>query len=364
MTLENEINTEIARTRTNALYKSGITGLIGITMIMFYFVIFSWGDIGGNILIIWISAFLFMVFLRLALTYKYRKAISSANIKIEQIEKWEKYFYYSLLLTGALWGSIAFLPFNDNYLSNLLFVTIVMITLSGSSIALYSHSYRSMITYLFITLVPVSIMLLLVGEKKSVIVAIAIFTFLAMMVKITRGLNITLLDNIRLGIVNRNMSLRDPLTGLGNRRRLEIFVEKLIPISARKNNQFSVVLMDIDHFKKYNDENGHHAGDVLLCAVSEIITDEIRSSDLAIRFGGEEFLVLMPETEIEQAFAIAQRISAEIMETTDVTISGGVARHKPSENFEDTVRRADNALYLAKRNGRDLIEMASDSILD
>ena len=364
MTLENEINTEIARTRVNALFQSGITGLIGVVFTMIMFVLFAWNDVDKTVLISWLFVFLFMVTVRAILTYRYRQSAVFVGAEIKQIEKWEKYFYYSLLMTGALWGSIAFFPFEGNHLLNLLFATIAMISLSGGAIALYSHSYRAMITYLFITLMPVAIMLLLTGEKKSFVVALAIIIYSMMMIKIIRGLNTTLLDNIRLSIVNRNMSLRDPLTGLGNRRRLEIFVEKLIPISARKNNQFSVVLMDIDHFKKYNDENGHHAGDVLLCAVSEIITDEIRGSDLAIRFGGEEFLILMPETEIEQASAIAQRISAEIMETTDVTISGGVARHKPSENFEDTVRRADSALYLAKRNGRDLIEIASDSILD
>lgn len=364
MTLENEINTEIARTRVNALYQSGITGIIGIVFTMISFVVFAWNDVDENILIAWVFAFLFMVIFRAILTYRYRSSPSSANAGIEQIEKWEKYFYYSLLVTGALWGSIAFFPFEGNHLLNLLFATIAMISLSGGAIALYSHSYRAMITYLFITLIPVAIMLLLVGEKKSYVVAVAIFIYLVVMIKIIKGLNTTLLDNIHLSIVNRNMSLRDPLTGLGNRRWLEIFVEKLIPMSTRKNQPFCVLLMDLDHFKQYNDTQGHHAGDVLLCAVSEIITDEIRSSDLAIRFGGEEFLVLMPETELEQAFAIAERISAEVMETTDITISGGVASHKPSENFEDTVRRADSALYRAKRNGRDLIEIASETILD
>ncbi|MDH5188796.1 MAG: GGDEF domain-containing protein [Rhodospirillaceae bacterium] len=364
MTLENEINTEIARTRVNALYKSGITGLIGITVAMILFVAFVWGSIDSDILFSWIGVFIFMVALRVFLTFKYKKHSARGEIDSSNTKKWENIFYYSLLTTGVVWATVILFPYEYNVFNNILFVTVTMVSLSGAAVALYSHSFPSMITYFSITMLPVSIRLILLDDFQAYVVAAATLIYYGIMIKIIRGLNLTLLDNIRLSIVNRNMSLRDPLTGLGNRRRLELFVEKLIPMSARKSSQFSVILMDIDHFKKYNDSEGHHAGDVLLCAVSEIITDEIRSSDLAIRFGGEEFLILMPETETEQAFAIAERISTEVMQSTDVTISGGVACHIASENFEETVRRADAALYLAKRNGRDLIEIAAETIMD
>ena len=364
MTLENEINQEIARTRANALYQSGIIGLMGISVAMVIFVSFVWNDVEQSILLLWIGAFVFMLVFRIFLIINYRKNAEIGKIDSATTKKWESWFYYALVIMGALWASTAFFPYNANIFQNVLFVTLTMISLSGAAIALYSHSFRSMITYFSISILPVSIRLISLDERQAYLVAAATGLYYIIMLKIIRTLNVTLLDNIRLSIVNRNMSLRDPLTGLGNRRRLEIFVEKLIPMSSRNNQPFCVLLMDLDHFKKYNDSQGHHAGDVLLCAVSEIITDEVRSSDLAIRFGGEEFLVLMPDTKIDQAFTIAQRISTEVMESTDITISGGVSLHIPSENFEDTVRRADAALYKAKRNGRDLIEMADDTILN
>ena len=364
MVLENEINHEIARTRTNALYQSGVTGLMGISIAMVIFVSFVWNDVNHDILLPWIATFIFMLVFRIFLIINYRKNAKLGKINSANTQKWESWFYYALVIMGMLWTSTAFFPYNANIFQNIIFVTLTMISLSGAAIALYSHSFRSMITYFSISILPVSTRLILLDERQAYLVAAATILYYIVMLKIIRTLNATLLDNIRLSIVNRNMSLRDPLTGLGNRRRLEVFVEKLIPMSSRNNQPFCVLLMDLDYFKKYNDNQGHHAGDVLLCAVSEIISDEVRGSDLAIRFGGEEFLVLMPDTKIDDAFAIAQRIGTEVMESTDITISGGVARHVPSENFEDTVRRADAALYKAKRDGRDLIEIAEDIILD
>ncbi len=364
MTLENEINTEIARTRVNALYQSGVIGLMGISIAMVIFVSFVWNDVSHDILLPWIGVFIFMLVLRILLIINYRKKAATGKIDSANTKKWESWFYYALVVMGTLWTLTTFFPYNANLFQNIIFVTLTMISLSGAAIALYSHSYRSMLAYFSISILPVTVRLLLLDERQAYLVAAATILYYIVMLKIIRVLNTTLLDNIRLSIVNRNMSLRDPLTGLGNRRRLEVFVEKLIPMSSRNNKPFCVLLMDLDNFKKYNDSQGHHAGDVLLCAVSEIITDEIRSSDLAIRFGGEEFLVLMPDTKTEQAFAIAQRIGSEVIESTDITISGGVAQHVPSNNFEDTVRRADAALYKAKRNGRDLIELASDDILN
>ncbi|MDH3335663.1 MAG: hypothetical protein OEL50_03370, partial [Rhodospirillaceae bacterium] len=236
MTLENEINTEISRMRTNALYKSGITGLIGITVAMVLFSAFVWNTLEHKILFSWIGAFVFMVVIRTLLTFRYRTLAEYGDIDFFNTKKWENIFYYNLIITGLVWASVIAFPYQNNLFENMLFVTLTMVSLSGAAVALYSHSFPAMITYFSIAMLPVSIRLILIGELHAYITAAAALIYYGIMIKIIRSLNITLLDNIRLSIINRNMSLRDPLTGLGNRRRLEVFVEKLIPMSTRKNN--------------------------------------------------------------------------------------------------------------------------------
>ena len=194
--------------------------------------------------------------------------------------------------------------------------------------------------------------LFFIGERRSFIIGVACLLYYIIMIRIIREHNRTLLDNIRLSILNRNISLRDPLTGLANRRRLDVFIEKLIPMATRTHLPFCVILFDVDHFKQYNDTEGHHAGDVLLTAVADIITEEIRDADLAVRFGGEEFLVILADADFATSVMIADRIRVEIETSTDCTISAGIAAHHGSENFDETLRKADKALYRAKRQCR------------
>ena len=111
--------------------------------------------------------------------------------------------------------------------------------------------------------------------------------------------------------------------------------------------------MDIDYFKNYNDTKGHSAGDVLLAKVSEIISSNIRSEDLAVRYGGEEFLVIFAGISISQAAITGERLRITIKENTDVTISSGLAEYKKGMSFDDLTRKADSLLYKAKDSGRD-----------
>jgi len=151
----------------------------------------------------------------------------------------------------------------------------------------------------------------------------------------------------------------DALTGLVNRRYLAIFLEKFVSTAIRFNRPLSVLMIDVDHFKKYNDTFGHPAGDKLLIQVAEIISCQVRAMDVAARYGGEEFIVLLPETDAEGAMIIAERIRLKIDELTEVTISLGIAVYiKNNDSGEMLIKRADTALYRAKENGRNRVEMA------
>ncbi|MBI5870633.1 MAG: diguanylate cyclase [Actinobacteria bacterium] len=175
------------------------------------------------------------------------------------------------------------------------------------------------------------------------------------------------MENARLYEETRALSLHDPLTGLANRRLMSIELEKTMARSSRTGKPFSLVMLDLDHFKNYNDLYGHTAGDHLLAGVSGLILEEIRRIDLGARYGGEEFLLILPDTDLSNALDVAERIRArteatafpvsEGMRSSGITVSLGVASWDPGIVSEDIlIARADTALYMAKSRGRNRVQ--------
>ena len=166
------------------------------------------------------------------------------------------------------------------------------------------------------------------------------------------------IDNARLYKETKRSSLHDPLTGLANRRLMDIEFKRNLAMADRFGQLFSVILLDIDHFKKYNDTHGHTAGDQILVKVTGIISKETRGIDLNVRYGGEEFLILLPNTGSEEAAKLAERIRMAVESKTDVTISLGVSSSEQGENIKgDIIKRTDAALYKAKQKGRNRVEV-------
>ena len=157
----------------------------------------------------------------------------------------------------------------------------------------------------------------------------------------------------------KSFSLHDPLTGLGNRRLLHNYIDKGIGSAKRYGDRFSVLMADIDRFKKYNDTYGHAEGDRLLVRLSKILTGEVRCADWVFRYGGEEFLIMLPETGYVRAAEAADRLRKAVEERAGVTVSIGVAEYSgPAESTEGLIERADAALYKAKENGRNRVEIS------
>jgi diguanylate cyclase (GGDEF)-like protein len=153
----------------------------------------------------------------------------------------------------------------------------------------------------------------------------------------------------------------DPLTEVANRRALLIFGEREFERARRYGHSFSVLTIDIDRFKQINDTYGHDIGDRVLVCMAQIVTKSLRKSDCFGRFGGEEFLVFLPQTLEDRAFYVAERIRNRIAnaslkveeEIVKITVSIGIANYYPEDDSLDTVlKRADLALYQAKERGR------------
>lgn len=158
----------------------------------------------------------------------------------------------------------------------------------------------------------------------------------------------------------KNLSLNDHLTGIPNRRSMEIELSRAVTMAIRYVKSFSVIMLDIDHFKKYNDTHGHAAGDHLLVIVANILIREIRSVDFVCRYGGEEFLILLPEIELPGAYEVAERIRRTIEADTPITISCGVSSFNASMHRKEAlIHMADMAMYQAKSKGRNRVEMGA-----
>ena len=166
-------------------------------------------------------------------------------------------------------------------------------------------------------------------------------------------------NNARLYADAKSDALQDHLTGLSNRRSLQMQMEKCVEAAKRYGEELSVIMLDIDHFKQYNDIHGHLEGDRLLVRLAGILSFEMRNSDYIFRYGGEEFLVILPETDSEMARNAAERLRKAVEVELEVTISLGIASFQEGlQEGSSLIRCADAALYLAKRNGRNRVEAA------
>ena len=175
-----------------------------------------------------------------------------------------------------------------------------------------------------------------------------------------------LLTNFRDRIISRQHSF-DPMTGLINRRSIDLLLEKNHAHSMRTNEPYVVAMLDIDFFKSINDTHGHLAGDQVLITLSPFLNSHLRDLDSIGRYGGEEFLILLPDTTVTQAFEVLERLRNGVeglgIEYDDiilnVTVSIGLTEFDNNKTFPELLKRADDALYLAKKSGRNQVKIYS-----
>jgi diguanylate cyclase (GGDEF)-like protein len=173
------------------------------------------------------------------------------------------------------------------------------------------------------------------------------------------------LGNLNLREILRNQSIRDPLTGLFNRRYMEESLARELHRAARKDRKVALIMIDVDHFKDFNDTFGHQAGDMLMQELAGTLKSRVRASDIACRYGGEEFVLILSEADADGASSCMEQVRAEIKQyhlhhhgqaLGSVTVSAGVAVFPDHADDADAlVRAADLALYRAKSEGRDKV---------
>lgn len=193
------------------------------------------------------------------------------------------------------------------------------------------------------------------------------------------------IEKIRLYDTVNKLAITDDLTGLFNRRYFIRQLEEEIKRNKRYHHSFSLIMFDIDDFKKFNDIYGHLMGDVVLRKIAEILDKNVRNVDIVSRYGGEEFIVILPETDIDEAVSVAEKIRKACEETLlkeddmeliiknsqkednpsarNLTLSGGVANYNTDLSKEEFIKKVDAALYQAKAAGKNRVECSPLSII-
>ena len=199
--------------------------------------------------------------------------------------------------------------------------------------------------------------------KLEYVISITVFVSLSLIFPAIVGFK--LIDNDeKMQEKIKRLSEEDYLTKLYNRRKIHEIIETEIKRSRRYSSDFAVLLLDIDNFKNINDTYGHNTGDKVLIEFTSIIKHTIRESDIASRWGGEEFLVICPETTADGAISLAEKIRHNIENCTfeevgNITASIGVAGVKHDDNVNSLIFRADQALYSSKNAGKNRVTMNS-----
>ncbi|HSV29167.1 MAG TPA: GGDEF domain-containing protein, partial [Candidatus Omnitrophota bacterium] len=192
----------------------------------------------------------------------------------------------------------------------------------------------------------------------------ALLWMLSLVLATTLGM--ALMTSERLQEELNHQASRDPLTGALNRRAFALLAQKALARCRRQGEALAVLVMDLDHFKQINDRHGHAAGDTYLCRFVAVAEQTLRAEDVVCRFGGEEFVALMPAASPAQALSAAERLRTAFADAVQsdptlpvaATVSIGIGALDGDESIEDLLQRADEALYLAKHNGRNRCELA------
>jgi diguanylate cyclase (GGDEF)-like protein len=162
------------------------------------------------------------------------------------------------------------------------------------------------------------------------------------------------------------LAAKDPLTGLPNRRGIRVFMKNALYDFHQKQTPFCLMLIDFDHFKQINDTLGHDIGDQVLIDGAKVMQNTVRERDVVARWGGEEFLLLTPQSSLSGALNVAEKIKENVqlalskVTGTNVTVTIGVAQIAPGESIDGCIKRADLALYDGKRTGRNKVMIALD----
>ena len=344
------------------LYQHSFTPIILSAVAGLFLVAALWKSANHQHLLIWLGTTFVFACARIWLMAQFKRENPQGSAVLE----WEKPYAISLMAVFLVWslGLICIMP-RDN-LSAVFILNTFSIGLAGAAISWYSPLRYLQMATISLALIPMIIVLLTLGHEETFWVGVAACCMYVSCMITSVLLQKTFNGNLELAYDLRqakkeaeNLACIDALTGLNNRRAFFDIAEPLFAYCKRNQQPISAVMLDVDHFKKINDSYGHAAGDIALRNLAHLIKTHLRESDIPCRFGGEEFVVLLPNTNITEAVEMANLLKKRMLESTialcdenalSLTASFGIAEN--GETVEDLLNNADKAMYAAKNSGR------------
>lgn len=327
-----------------------------------------WETANQQALSIWLGITVLLAIFRLILITSFKRKKPEGKA----ILKWEKPFSISLFSVFLTWsiGLLMVIP-KDN-MAVMFIVSVFSIALAAAAISWYGYIRYVQLTSICIALIPTITMLLTYGSNETLWVGVAASFMFLSCISTSHSFQKNLNGNLELAY-DLEQSIRqaevmartDVLTGLKNRRAFFDEAPALMDNCIKKELPTSVVMFDIDHFKSINDQFGHAGGDVALQHVAKLLESSLRRSDICCRFGGEEFTLLLPNTDLDEAKQTAEKLRS-LIENTPVTFSRelipltasfGVA--EDGQDLDAILNHADQAMYKAKRAGRNRVSVYS-----
>ena len=337
---------------------NGYLALILITVVL-------WKHIDHPLFLIWLVCFNLIMFYRIGILLVYRKH----GVEHMDLDRADLLNFVSTLLTGVIWGTLT-LYFNPDWpVESQVTLWVLLLALMSGASASFSVNFKYYVAYCGPILL-FSFYTLLVTASYFLLIIYVVYAFMLALTgrNFHKAQNQIIMSQIELQATNiqlENLATTDPLTRLPNRRAFQEYYNKEWARHVRSHAIMSLLMIDVDFFKPYNDNYGHNVGDECLVAIANVIKSSLhRPADRVARYGGEEFIVILPETASEGAKEVAERIHATLQERyirheyssikEYVTVSIGIATRYPKtgEDEKILVVMADRELYKAKAAGR------------
>ena len=287
------------------------------------------------------------------------------------------------MLDGACWGSVVWLVagFNATLDPWLGAVLCGVAAVNAPIYITYFRAYAALMITLWATVILAALLRPPHAVEQELIYGLTVFC--GLLTYHMRSIAQRVLDGIGLQLSNASLASQlsaalqlvqheaetDALTGQPNRRALDEMLKQQVDMAQSTGRAFSVLLLDIDHFKLVNDTHGHGAGDDTLRAFAQRVREHLRQGDTCARYGGEEFVVVLPGTTLAAALDVAERLRHGVAEASlmsvplvRATVSIGAAQHVPGETVEQLLERADTAVYAAKRGGRNQVRVPAEAV--